>query len=423
MKKKNALNSPKSKLIRSSNRANCRSCGEKITPFFSLGEMPLVNSFLKKEEIVSEEKFDLSVSFCSHCYLVQLTTVVPPEKLFRDYIYFSSTSKLFLEHCKKTSEELTKRLNLNEKSLVVEIASNDGAQLQFFKNLGIPIMGIDPAVNIASIANAKGIPTLPDFFNYSFAKKIKKEKKIEADLIFGANVLAHVPEIVDFTKGIKEILKPTGTAVFEFPYIGGLLEKKFDTIYHEHVFYYSLIALINLFRKAKLEIYDVEITPMQGGSLKIFASHPNVYEITDNIKSLVSQEINEGLDKITTYQKINDDICDLKNKLIGLLIKLKEEGNKIAAYSAPAKGNILLNYFDINSNYLDFIVDKATTKQGLYTPGSHLLVYSPEKIYQEKPDYLLILCWNIADEVIEQLEDYRKSGGKFIIPVPNIKVI
>ncbi|MFH1461884.1 MAG: class I SAM-dependent methyltransferase [bacterium] len=401
----------------------CRVCNSTTIKFLSLGQMPLVNSFLKKEELSTEEKFDLSTSFCPYCYLVQLITIVPPEKLFRDYIYFSSTSKSFLEHCQETAEQLTKKLNLNSESLVLEIASNDGAQLQFFKKLGIKVLGIDPARNIAKVANKKNVPTICEFFNYKFAKKLKKDKNIQADLIFGANVLAHVPEIVDFVKGIKIILKQKGTAVFEFPYLKGLLEKKFDIIYHEHVFYYSLIALKNLFLQADLEIYDVEMTPAQGGSLKIFVSHPNNFKISANVKNLISKEIQDGFDKIETFQKMNDDVLNLKNELTLLLKKLKSEGKRIAAYSAPAKGNILLNYFNINENYLDFIVDKSEAKQGLYTPGTHLLVHSPEKINQDKPDYLLILCWNIADEIIKQLEDYHNAGGKFIIPIPDIKIV
>ena len=401
---------------------NCRVCNSSLTQFFSFGEMSLVNHFLKKEEIPSEKKFDLSIGFCSKCYLVQLINIISPEQLFKDYIYFSSTSKSFLEHCKKTADYLTRRLNLGSESLVLEIASNDGAQLQYFKELGIQILGIDPAGNIAEVANKRGIKTIPEFFDYNFAKKLKKEQGMQADLIFGANVLAHVPEIVDFVKGVKLILKPKGTAVFEFPYIKGLMENKFDIIYHEHVFYYSLIALINLFEKANLEIYDVEITPVQGGSLRVFISHRGIFPISKNIKDLINQEMKEGFNKLETYKKINENVNKLKADLINLLKKLKSESKKISAYSAPAKGNILLNYFGIK-DFLDFIVDKSEAKQGLYTPGAHLLVYSPEKLYQEKPDYLLILAWNLADEITEQLKDYHDAGGKFIIPIPQIKII
>lgn len=405
------------------NYMNCRACDTPIAEFFSLGEMPLVNAFLKKDEIALEKKYDLSVGFCPNCYLVQLMETVPPEELFRHYIYFSSTSSSFLEHCKITADYLTKRLKLGPQSLVLEIASNDGAQLQYFKQLGVQILGVDPAQNIAKLADEKGIPTIPEFFNYNFAKKLKEEKNIQADLVFGANVLAHVPEIIDFVKGVKEVLKPNGTAVFEFPYLKGLMEKKFDIIYHEHVFYYSLLALRNLFKTADLEIYDVERTPMQGGSLRIFVCHHNNFKISKNVKDLITEELNNGFDKLETYQELNTKVMNLKNELINFIDNLKKEGKRIAAYSAPAKGNILLNYFGIGKQYLDFIVDKSEAKQGLYTPGTHLLVYPPDKIYQEKPDYLLILCWNIADEVIEQLEDYHNQGGKFIIPIPQIKII
>jgi len=404
---------------------NCRNCNTPIIEFFSLGQIPLVNSFLKKEEIPGEKKYDLTTAFCPDCFLVQLTHTIPPDQMFKDYIYFSSTSKSFLEHCKKTADQLTKRFGLGKKNLVLEIASNDGAQLQYFKELGIQVLGVDPAKNIAEVANNKGIPTICEFFNYAFAKKLKEEENVRADIIFGANVLAHVPEIVDFAKGVKEILALKGTAIFEFPYLKGLIENKFDTIYHEHVFYYSLIALINIFKNADLEIYDIEMTPTQGGSLRIFICHPNNFPISDNVKNLITQEIKDGFDKIETYQAINENISQLKKDIINLLQKLKNEGKKIAAYSAPAKGNILLNYFGINENYLDFLVDKSEKKQGLYTPGTHLLVYPVEKVYENKPDYLLILCWNIANEVMnmEELKPYRENGGKFIIPIPKILVV
>lgn len=402
----------------------CRICNSKAVKFFSLGQMPLVNSFLKKEEISKEEKFELSVSFCPKCFLVQLTNTVPPERLFRDYIYFSSTSKSFLEHCKKTAEKFVKKFRLNSDSLILEIASNDGAQLQYFKNLGTKILGVDPAQNIAKVANQKGISTLPEFFNQNLAKKLKG-KGIHADLVLGANVLAHVPEIVDFVKGVKIILKSKGTAVFEFPYLQGLMENKFDTIYHEHVFYYSLLSLRNLFKKADLEIYDVAKTEMQGGSLQIFVSHIGKFKTTNRVKKLVDWENKKGFSKIKTYEKINRDVSDLKKEIISLLKNLKKKGKKIGAYSAPAKGNILLNYFGIGGNYLDFIVDKSDTKQGTYTPGTHLLVHDLKKINEEKPDYLLVLCWNIADEIIHmtELKEFRKNGGKFIIPIPKIKII
>lgn len=402
---------------------NCRVCNFQLVRFLSLGQMPLVNSFLRREEFSREERFDLSVGFCPNCYLVQLLETVSPEKLFKNYLYLSSTSRSFLEHCQRIAEYLAKRLKLTAQNLVLEIASNDGAQLQYFKALGISVLGIEPAENVAGVANQRGIDTIPEFFNYNFAVKLRNERGLEADLVFGANVLAHVPAIVDFVKGVKTILKPKGSAVFEFPYLRGLMENKFDTIYHEHVFYYSLVALINLFKKADLEIYDVEMTPMQGGSLLLFVAHPKVFPVGDKVKNLAVKELSEGFDKIETYQGIGKSIEDLKSKLVTLLRKIKDEGKRIAAYGAAAKGNVLLNYCGIDEEYLDFVADKSKLKQGLYTPGAHLPVQSPEKIYQEKPDYLLILPWNIADEVVTQLKDYREAGGKFIIPIPELKIV
>lgn len=401
----------------------CRACSNHIIPFFSLGMMPLVNSFLKKKQLAKEKKYDLSLSFCPSCYLVQLNKIVPPEKLFRNYIYFSSTSSKFLEHCWETANYLTRRLRLYSSSLVLEVASNDGAQLQYFKKLGIPVLGIDPAKNIAKIANAKGINTIPEFFNFKFAQILSREKNVQADLVFGANVLAHVPEIIDFIKGIKCILKPAGTAVFEFPYLAGLFENKFDTIYHEHVYYYSLLALRNLFLRADLTIYDVETIQMQGGSLRIYICHPHVFPIRRHVKTMLQREKSKGWTDIKTYRFINTRIKKLKTTIIRTLQYIKKSGKTIAAYGAPAKGNVLLNYFKIGSNHLDFIVDKSKAKQRLYIPGTHLLVYPPSKIYEKNPDYLLILCWNIADEVMDEYQKYHKSGGRFIIPIPKFIIV
>jgi len=387
--------------------------------------MPLVNSFLKKEEISSEKKFNLSVGFCPRCFLVQLMQTVPPEDLFRHYLYFSSTSSAFLAHCKETADYLTERFSLAPQSLVLEIASNDGAQLQFFKEKGIKVLGVDPAKNIAEAANKKGIPTVPEFFNAALARKFVLGQHIYADVVFGANVLAHVPEIVDFLRGVKMVLKPKGTAIFEFPYIKGLTENKFDTIYHEHVFYYSLLALQNLFANAGLEVYDAEMTWAQGGSLRIFASHPGTFSKTNAVKDIFAQEVKAGFDKIETYRRIGENAARLKKELVSLLTRIKGEGKSIAAYSAPAKGNVLLNYFGVGSKFLDFIVDYSKAKQGLYTPGTHLLVHSLDEVYKRHPDYLLVLCWNLIDEVVnmKELEEYKKGGGRFIVPIPEIKII
>jgi len=405
---------------------SCRSCRAEIVEFFSLGQMPSINVFLKKEEdFASEKKYNLSVGFCPKCSLVQIIDTIPPKDLFVDYVYFSAVSTHFLEHCKENAAYLTKKLNLGKESLVLEIASNDGSQLQAFKDLGISVLGVDPAKNIAKVANEKGIKTIDEFFSYDLAKKLKEEQNVQADLIFGANVLAHVEGIVDFVKGVKELLKPKGTAVFEFPYVRGLVENKFDVIYHEHVFYYSLLALRELFKGADLEIYDVKMTPMQGGSLMFFACHTGAFPIHQNVKDLIAKEIESGFDKLETYQKMGENVLGMKKDLLDLLAKIKGEGKRVAAYSASAKGTVLLNYYGIGKNYVDFIVDKSKAKQGLYTPGTHFLVYSPEKVGEDNPDYLLILCWNLADEVMEmeELKSWRQNGGKFIIPVPEVKVL
>lgn len=403
----------------------CRSCHGTTKKFFSLGAMPLVNFFPTYVQIYREKKFELAVAFCPTCYLVQLTKTISPKKLFRDYVYFSSVSQTILDHAKETAAYLIDRLHLGQASLVFEIASNDGYLLQYFRQKGIRVLGIDPAKNIAKVTSRNGIETIPEFFNYNFARRLARSRGLKADVVYGANVLAHAPGIVDFVRGVKLVLGSKGTAIFEFPYIKGLMENKFDTIYHEHVFYYSLLALQNLFQKTDLTIYDVEMVPMQGGSLRIFISHPETYPISRKVKKLAQKERESGFDKISTYRKINSNVGGLKRELLALLHKIKREGKTVAAYSAPAKGNVLLNYFGISTNYLDFIVDKAPQKQGLYTPGTHLRVYPIEKIYEHRVDYLLVLCWNIYEEVMEmeELKKFRAKGGKFIIPVPKVRVL
>ncbi len=397
----------------------CRVCNTQIIKFFSLGNMPLVNAFRRKKD-TKEKKYDLSIGFCPKCYLVQLIKHVSPKEIFEDYVYFSSVSQSVLDHSKATAEYLSKRLKLTKKSLVIETGSNDGVHLQFYKKKDIQVLGIDPAKNIAKVANEKGIPTLPEFFNFALGKKLVSQGK-KADLFYGANMFAHVPAIVDFVKGLKIILKDKGTAVFESPYMQGLLENKFDSIYHEHVFYYSLIALQNLFKKAGLEIYDAEFISMAGGSLRVFVSHPGVYKVSSHVTKLAQDEKKNGFDKITTYRKMNARIEKLKKDILSLLSKLRKDGKSVAAYSIPAKGVILLNYFDIGK-YLDFIVDKSPAKQNLYVPGSNMKVFPVEKIMKDKPDYIFIFAWNLADEIIRQLDNYKKIGGKFIIPIPQIKI-
>ncbi|MFH1833011.1 MAG: class I SAM-dependent methyltransferase [Candidatus Levyibacteriota bacterium] len=353
--------------------------------------------------------------------MVQLIKTVDPKDLFTNYLYFSSVTKSIVDHSKKTSACFIDRFKLNHCNLVLEIGSNDGVNLQFYKEKGMNVLGIDPAKNIAEIANKKGIKTIPEFFNLELAKKLSSQG-LKADLIYGANVFAHVPNIVDFVKGVKTILKDNGTCVFEFPYLKGLLENKFDTIYHEHVFYYSLIALKNLFNKVDLGIYDVEQIPMQGGSLRIFISHKKRFNVSQNVKKLQEKEIKEKYNKLERYMKMAEDVNNLKKETIKFLKDLKSKNKSIAGYGAPAKGIILLNFFKI-SRYLNYIVDKSPVKQNKYVPGIHFLIYSPSKIRQEIPDYLFIFPWNIKSEILSEYSWFKKQGGKFIIPIPRLQVI
>ncbi|MCL5432580.1 MAG: class I SAM-dependent methyltransferase, partial [Patescibacteria group bacterium] len=316
-----------------------------------------------------------------------------------------------------------KRFSLTTNDLVMEIASNDGTQLQFFKQRGIPVIGIDPAKNIAKFANDKGIPTIAEFFNKKFAIDYLKNKKKKPTLIFGANVLAHVPRIYDFALGLKTILSEKGTAVFEFPYLEGLFENKFDIIYHEHVFYYSLLALQNLFSSVNLTLYDVEKIPMQGGSLRIFVCQNNNFPISKNIKKMIELEKNKKYDRFITYLKIKTNIEKLKKDLTNILVKIRKNNKTIAGYGAAAKGVILMNYFNIGSNYLTFIADQSKEKQGLYVPRILMKVEPPSFVFEKKPDYLLIFAWNLKDEIIKQFKNYQNQGGKFIVPIPSVKII
>lgn len=393
----------------------CRNCDKPIIKFFSLGKLPLGNGFLKKEEIPLERKYDLSVGFCPNCYLVQLIKAIPRKRLYGKSFYFHSPFKSIMREHQKRSYYLTKKLHLSPENLVLDIGSHDGSQLHFFKTLGMKILGIDPAQNMTKTATKREIPTITEFFDYKLANKLKKEQKLEADLIVSIHLLNHIIDIKNFLKGVKLLLKPKGVAFFEF-----YSQRELDIINHEHVFYFSFLSLKKIFEKVDLEMYDAEI---KNGVMRIFISHPGIFQTTKKLKNLINEEIYRKFNKLETYQKFAENIKKTKRQLIVLLKNLKNQGKRIVGYSSSEKGNILLNYCKIGKNYLDFIVDKSELKQGLYTPGTYLLIYPPEKIYQEKPDYLLILSWNIADEIINSLKNYHKMGGKFIIPLPELKII
>lgn len=403
----------------------CLGCGHKLPgAFLDLGEMPLANSYLEPEnKDKAEALYRLAVAYCPECHLVQITHRVAPEDLFSSYLYFSSYSDTFVKHAAAMAESLTHRLALDANSLVIEIASNDGYLLQFFKQLGIPILGIEPAKNIAKVAVEKGIPTLNKFFGTESVNEILKEKG-QADIIIGNNVLAHVPLINDFLSSVSKCLKPKGSAVFEFPYLKDLLDHtEFDTIYHEHIFYYSLSAIRILAERAGLQLYDVHHQDIHGGSLRVFLQSGSQNEVSTNVKRVLLEEEKFGITDKSLYLNFGTKVGKLKAKLVELLKELKDTGNTIAAYGAAAKGNILLNYIGIDNNVIDFVVDRSPHKQGLFMPGTRIPILHTDELLKRMPGYTIILAWNFAEEILAQQDEYRKRGGRFIIPIPEIRVI
>jgi hypothetical protein len=405
----------------------CRSCGEtSLKAVLSLGSSPLANALVTEEQLSQpEEMYLLDLVFCQHCSLAQITETVPPEKLFREYLYFSSFSDALLRHTQGLVDRLIPSRKLSDTSLVIEIASNDGYLLQYYKQAGIPVLGIEPAVNIARIAQEKrDIPTLCEFFGQALAQQLRDQGKLP-DVIHANNVLAHVADLNGFVEGIRLLLTLEGIAVIEVPYVKDMIDKcEFDTIYHEHLCYFSLTALDNLFRSHGMIIQDVELLPIHGGSLRIFvALGDNLSHSSSQVHDLLTEESRWGVDHLDFYRDFADRVKNLKITLCGLLKDLKGKGYRLAAYGAAAKGSTLLNYFGIGLETLDFVVDRSTYKQGRYMPGVHLPIYSPERLIEQMPDYVLLLTWNFAEEIIEQQAEYRRRGGHFIIPIPEVRVV
>jgi len=406
----------------------CRFCDTPLRHLFlSLGASPLSNSYLTGDDLHKMEPYyPLDVYICHNCLLVQLEEFEKAKDIFNTgYAYFSSYSDSWLKHCEHYVDMVVQRFGLNEKKFVVEIASNDGYLLQYFKKYNVPVLGIEPAANTAHAAQEKGIPTEVTFFDQGYAGKMR-QKGQQADLIIGNNVLAHNPNLNDFVRGLKIALKADGLITMEFPHLARLMEEtQFDTIYHEHFSYFSFLAVERIFREHGLTIFDVEELPTHGGSLRIYAANDEDQSksLSPRVAELKAREISEGYGNIDHYLTFRQKVQSVKRNLLQLLIGLKNEGKKIVGYGAPAKGNTLLNYCGIRTDFLDYTVDRSPYKQNCYLPGSRIPIKHPDRIREDRPDYVLILPWNIKEEIVSQMDHIREWGGRFIVPIPHVHII
>jgi hypothetical protein len=405
---------------------SCRFCYTALKhTLVDLGMSPLCESFLSADELNRMEPFyPLHVYVCDQCFLAQLEEYVSPSSIFSHYAYFSSYSDTWLDHARRYCEMAVQRFNLTSNSFVVEIASNDGYLLQNFVATGIPVLGIEPAANVADAALKKGVSTLIDFFSEETAQKLTNNGR-KADLVIGNNVLAQVPALNDFVRGLKTLLAEEGTITLEFPHLFRLIDgNQFDTIYHEHFSYFSFFAIEKIFQKHGLKVFDVEELTTHGGSLRIFLQHVEngARDLTDRVHQMRKWENAKGANDLKTYETFGKQVRETKRKLLEFLIDARRSGKTIAGYGAPGKGNTLLNYCGIRTDFLDYTVDRSPFKQGKFLPGTHVPIYHPERILQTRPDYLLILPWNLKDEIMKQMSFIREWGGKFVVPIPKLEI-
>jgi hypothetical protein len=405
----------------------CRFCGAGLSEIFvDLGASPLANSYLEPGDLGRAEAFyPLCVYVCAECLLVQLPEEERPEAIFSDYAYFSSYSESWLRHAKTYAEAMIERFGFGAGHQVVEIASNDGYLLRWFKERGIPVLGVEPAANVAAAAEVAGIPSRVQFFGEVAAREIVAEG-LRADLLVGNNVLAHVPGLNDFVAGLKILLAPSGVLTMEFPHLLRLMdEDQFDTIYHEHYSYFSFATVRKVFAAHGLTLFDVEELPTHGGSLRIYARHDEdaVKPVGKRVAELLAREEAAGLGRLETYRSFAERVQRVKWGLLRFLIAAKEEGKSIAAYGAPAKGNTLLNYCGVRTDFLDYTVDRSPHKQGRYLPGVRIPIHGPDRLRETRPDYVLILPWNLKEEIVGQMADVRSWGGRFVVAIPEVRVL
>jgi 2-polyprenyl-3-methyl-5-hydroxy-6-metoxy-1,4-benzoquinol methylase len=405
---------------------NCRFCKTSLKHSFAdLGVSPLANSYVKVGQLQHMEPFyPLHAYVCNSCYLVQLLEFESAEHIFSSYAYFSSYSESWLKHARAYTEIMIERFEFDANSQIVEIASNDGYLLQYFKEKGIPVLGVEPARNVAKVAEDAGIPTITNFFGMETAVELVRMGK-KADLLLGNNVLAHVPDLNDFVGGMKILLKQDGVITMEFPHLERLIEEnQFDTIYHEHFSYFSFVTVQKVFAAHGLTIFDVEELPTHGGSLRIYACHTEDTRrpVSTSVTELLSREISAGFTDLTCYLSFNERVKETKRNILEFIINIKKAGKSIAGYGAPAKGNTLLNYCGIRTDFIDYTVDRSPHKQGHFLPGTHIPIYAPEKVKETKPDYLLVLPWNLKEEIMEQMSHIREWGGKFVVLIPEPRI-